>query len=212
MSVNTTAEKKPGTTIGARSFWAAIVLVVVAQQTPNAAAQDNFADNREDIVSKLLAEPQREGVSKNLFTEKPVQYTVMQESATEKGARVIGVVERRNDVQRVDLKLEFDFNSAELRSTSLPLLNELASALDDPRLSKNKLTINGHTDSSGSEDYNLELSFRRAYSVRDYLARNSKIAIENLEVVGFGESVPLQDNATPSGRQINRRVEIARVP
>lgn len=66
----------------------------------------------------------------------------------------------------------------------------------------------GHTDSTGSEDYNQTLSERRANSVATYLAQQG-ISPSRMQISGMGESQPVASNATEAGRQQNRRVEIA---
>jgi OOP family OmpA-OmpF porin len=66
--------------------------------------------------------------------------------------------------------------------------------------------IEGHTDNVGGEQYNLQLSQRRAESVRKYLIDNFNIAPDRLKAEGFGESRPIASNSTPEGREQNRRV------
>ncbi len=68
--------------------------------------------------------------------------------------------------------------------------------------------IEGHTDNSGDEPYNLELSARRATAVKDVLANEYNIPTTRLSTVGAGSSAPLESNATSSGRAYNRRVEV----
>ncbi len=69
------------------------------------------------------------------------------------------------------------------------------------------LSVEGHTDEIGSADYNLDLSEKRAASVRDYLVAQG-LARESISVNGLGETQPIASNETPVGRQENRRVEI----
>jgi len=70
-----------------------------------------------------------------------------------------------------------------------------------------RFSIDGHTDSVGSDALNQKLSEERAYSVMNYLIENG-IASNRLEATGYGETRPLADNGTASGRKTNRRVEI----
>jgi len=70
-----------------------------------------------------------------------------------------------------------------------------------------RLEVDGHTDSVGSDDYNQQLSEKRAGSVRDYLVRQG-IPVASVTVMGFGKTQPIASNATPAGRQQNRRVEV----
>lgn len=76
---------------------------------------------------------------------------------------------------------------------------------------KTLVEIGGHTDSTGSDAYNQGLSERRANSVANTLVAN-QVAQNRLLIQGFGESRPIDDNSTPEGRQVNRRVEILLVP
>ncbi len=71
--------------------------------------------------------------------------------------------------------------------------------------------VAGHTDSTGSEQYNQSLSERRAGSVASYL-RSQGVISDRLITVGMGELRPVADNGTAAGRQANRRVEITMVP
>jgi OOP family OmpA-OmpF porin len=68
--------------------------------------------------------------------------------------------------------------------------------------------IQGHTDSIGSEEYNLNLSKRRAEMVKKYLIEECGIAEDGLLTKGYGEDRPVASNGTKEGRQINRRVEL----
>jgi len=69
------------------------------------------------------------------------------------------------------------------------------------------VTVEGHTDSTGSYEYNQSLSERRALRVRDILEQNG-VQMVRLSVRGYGETDPIADNATPEGRQLNRRVQL----
>jgi OOP family OmpA-OmpF porin len=71
----------------------------------------------------------------------------------------------------------------------------------------NKVTIEGHTDSSGSESFNQRLSQQRADAVKAYLV-DEGIAADKIEAIGYGESQPIADNSTSAGKAQNRRVEI----
>ncbi len=99
----------------------------------------------------------------------------------------------------------FEFDSARLRPEFHPVLDGLAAALR-PSLGQ-QVALVGHTDSSGPERYNRELSLRRARAVADYLQR-AGVAPERLFVAGDGEGRPIADNETAAGRAQNRRVEI----
>lgn len=108
--------------------------------------------------------------------------------------------------ERIILRgIYFDFNSAVIKPESYPVLDDAAKVL----LAKPKMRveIGGHTDSIGSDSYNMKLSYQRANAVKDYLVRYHNIDPSRLEVRGYGESQPIADNRTKSGRDQNRRIE-----
>ncbi|MBU0488477.1 MAG: OmpA family protein [Bacteroidetes bacterium] len=99
----------------------------------------------------------------------------------------------------------FDFNKSTLRPESTAELDRLAQLLvENPKL---KIEISGHTDSKGTDEYNRELSERRAKAVVDYLIKNKNIPSSRLEYKGYGESQAIATNETDEGRQLNRRTE-----
>ncbi len=99
----------------------------------------------------------------------------------------------------------FDSDSAEIKPGFDPSLNKIADVL--VRYGKTHLTIVGHTDSVGSQEYNQALSQRRAGAVTNYLQDKGVIG-QRLQYVGHGELEPRASNATEQGRRLNRRVEI----
>lgn len=103
-----------------------------------------------------------------------------------------------------DDKIQFAFNSADLKPESYFLLNNLATATQQcPAF---KVHIAGHTDSSGDDAYNLDLSKRRADAVSDYLVTQG-VSIDKLSSAGYGEARPVASNDTPEGQSANRRIE-----
>ncbi len=100
----------------------------------------------------------------------------------------------------------FDVDKATLRPDAKTNLIELSAILN--KYEDTDILIEGHTDSTGPEDYNMDLSIRRAQSVSSYLATN-KVLPTRFNVIGYGEAQPIADNSTVEGRQLNRRVEIA---
>lgn len=99
----------------------------------------------------------------------------------------------------------FAFDSWELRDESLPELEKLFSLLESNH--GMVVEIGGHTDSTGSDEHNLILSEKRARVVRDYLI-NRGISHDRLHYKGYGEKVPLYDNASEEGKRKNRRTDI----
>ncbi len=102
--------------------------------------------------------------------------------------------------------LQFDFDSDTLRPESAPQLEEIARALRD-NADLNVMVV-GHTDGTGSPEYNLGLSQRRAANVVAALTRDFRIAPERLVPVGVGMAAPVASNGTEAGRALNRRVEL----
>jgi outer membrane protein OmpA-like peptidoglycan-associated protein len=103
------------------------------------------------------------------------------------------------------LTVLFDFDKADLRPESKPELDRaIRFILQNPG---RRFEIAAHTDDLGTEEYNLDLSERRAAAVRSYLIKHG---VPNDIVVskGYGKSQPIDTNGTPQGRQNNRRVEL----
>jgi outer membrane protein OmpA-like peptidoglycan-associated protein len=86
------------------------------------------------------------------------------------------------------------------------MLDQIGAVLNS-RPDLRKIRVEGHTDSRGSDDYNLDLSTRRAASVRNYLIEKDGVPAERLVSEGFGETRPIAPNETKKGRAENRRVE-----
>lgn len=105
----------------------------------------------------------------------------------------------------VDLVVQFDFDSARLQESAKPLLDNLASAMKSDRLMSLRFSIEGHTDSKGSETYNIQLSQKRALSVVQYLI-SSGISKDRLESDGKGHRQLLYPDR-PEAME-NRRVRI----
>ncbi|MGN6343531.1 MAG: OmpA family protein [Ginsengibacter sp.] len=115
-------------------------------------------------------------------------------------------------VERIDegIKVEFNekilfaFSKSDLSDSAKMNLDKLATALTN--YPNTNIEIQGHTDSRGTEEYNMGLSLRRANAVRDYLVSKG-IDGSRMAVKGYGESAPAYTNDTPEGMAQNRRVE-----
>lgn len=102
-------------------------------------------------------------------------------------------------------KIQFDFNQASIKPESHGLLDEIAGVIKaNPQL--RKISIEGHTDSDGSDAYNLKLSRDRAAAVMRYLTEHG-VEASRLASNGFGEQKPIASNDTPEGKEKNRRVD-----
>jgi outer membrane protein OmpA-like peptidoglycan-associated protein len=105
--------------------------------------------------------------------------------------------------------ITFDTDRAEIRSDFYPVLNSVVLVVQE--YSKTIIEVMGHTDSTGSDSYNLDLSNRRAASVANYL-KAQQVNPTRVLSQGFGEQYPIAGNDTPEGRQANRRVELRLTP
>ncbi len=104
--------------------------------------------------------------------------------------------------------LYFDSDSAQLRPASTAYLNQLSDFLNaHPDYD---VVIEGFTDSTASDDYNLRLSERRAHAVQSLLASNG-VAPERTTIAAYGEQRPADDNSRKEGRQENRRVVVSAI-
>jgi len=101
--------------------------------------------------------------------------------------------------------VNFDFNKWNIRPDARPILDEAISTLKEYK--QITLSVEGHTDSIGSAEYNDKLSLRRAKSVADYLEKGG-IDAKRMTEKGFGKSQPVASNDTAEGRAQNRRVEL----
>ena len=98
----------------------------------------------------------------------------------------------------------YAFNSADLNAASYSTLTDLITVLN--KYPDTNIEVQGHTDSTGTLEYNQALSEKRAASVADYLEAHS-IASARITTKGFGKTAPKYDNGTPEGRAQNRRAE-----
>ncbi len=100
----------------------------------------------------------------------------------------------------------FDVDRAVLKEQYKGELSELAAILN--KYEDTNILLEGHTDSTGSDEYNLDLSKKRSQSVANYLATQN-VNPTRFTIMGYGESQPIASNESPEGRAQNRRVEVA---
>ena len=112
---------------------------------------------------------------------------------------------------KIDLTINFAFDSDKIRGNAHSQIFEIAQALKSPKLSHSKIEIQGHTDSKGSADYNMDLSYRRAVTVMRQLVEKYHFNTNNFYVKGFGESRPVASNISEDGRALNRRVTLVNI-
>ena len=116
-------------------------------------------------------------------------------------------VRREGELLAITLKgdVSFDLDSDVVRPGLYTELDRIAQIMI--KYPQTAILVEGHTDSTGSETYNQQLSERRASSVKNLLVQRG-VQEFRVNILGYGESRPVATNATPEGRQLNRRVEI----
>ncbi len=110
------------------------------------------------------------------------------------------------DKPKIDLEINFDYNSADISAKSLPSVQALGRALTNANLKGSTFVVAGHTDAAGGESYNQDLSERRADAIKRYLVDKYGIAGADLVTVGYGKS-KLKDPGQPMA-EANRRVQV----
>lgn len=187
------------------------------------------ADHKIDIASAQaqtrLLEDQRKGLSESRETARLDSRTREADLAHGEADRAKGDAEvarkQAEELQRQIAELNakatdrglvvtlgdllFETNKSELKGGAASNLNKLSAFLT--QYPDRTVTIEGHTDSVGADDYNLSLSQRRANSVQQFLIGQG-IASNRLTASGKGENFPVASNDSASGRQMNRRVEV----
>ncbi|MBS3744075.1 MAG: OmpA family protein [Wenzhouxiangellaceae bacterium] len=139
-------------------------------------------------------------------------YMDRQEAALREQLRGTGVsVTRRGDeiILNMPGNVTFDVDSAGLKPQFFEVLDSVALVAQE--FDRTVLVVDGHTDSTGSAEYNHELSKRRAETVARYII-NRGVAPVRIESYGYGEQYPVATNNTPEGRSQNRRVELTLMP
>ena len=110
------------------------------------------------------------------------------------------------DKPKIDLEINFEYNSADISAKSLPSVQALGRALSNADLKGSTFVVAGHTDAAGGEGYNQDLSERRADAIKRYLVDKYAINSSDLVTVGYGKS-KLKDPNQPMA-EANRRVQV----
>jgi len=110
------------------------------------------------------------------------------------------------EMAQIPNEIMFAFDSDQLRPNAVNILAECAELIN--RKHAKHVSVVGHSDSVGRKNYNLELSKRRALSVKGWLVKQGSVAEEDLLAIGLGAKKPMASNATAEGRAKNRRVEV----
>ena len=144
-------------------------------------------------------------VTGNIWSKKQEERKAAMEKATQgTGVEVSRTADNQLKVN-IPSDISFDTGSATIKPNMRGVLDPFAASVKDDM--KIRMTVVGHTDSTGGDAINNPLSVERAQSVRDYLAARG-VSPTRVEVEGHGEREPIADNSTDAGRAKNRRVEI----
>ena len=139
-------------------------------------------------------------------------YMDQQESKLRAQLRNTGVSVTRdgdNIILNMPGNVTFATNSSDISASFYQVLNSVALVINE--FEKTYVDITGHTDSTGADDYNMQLSVARASSVARYL-ESREVLPQRIYTQGMGETRPIASNDTPEGRAMNRRVEILLTP
>jgi outer membrane protein OmpA-like peptidoglycan-associated protein len=118
----------------------------------------------------------------------------------------VAKIAKAEDRPKIDLTINFGYNSAEISPQAESQLKELADALGSPELEGALIVLSGYTDAKGGAEYNQRLSQRRAEAVKSYLVDKFNVPAKQLDTVGYGKR-DLKNPADPFGPE-NRRVQI----
>jgi outer membrane protein OmpA-like peptidoglycan-associated protein len=189
----------------APSWWdnatVALTALVAQMQSADAHLTEDSLRIRALVTDKLAAENQLRALRKKMPSLVSIN---AQLTEVDKSVSATRLCERQFATFRPG-PVAFEESVTEMRVSAYSALDQVVALADACRAAT--VTITGHTDSSGNEDWNRQLSLARARTVATHLVSRG-IATERLIVRGAGSSLPIADNATRYGRSINRRIEI----
>jgi outer membrane protein OmpA-like peptidoglycan-associated protein len=178
--------------------------IAAAQQNPSSQDILNALKPKAPLTRSLSVSPaeQAKKAEQDKFVD-TLRNRATRSLSTDERQQIATVAETR---PRIDLEIKFDFNSDNIARSAIPDMNNLGKALSDPALKGSTFVLAGHTDAVGGEDFNQELSNRRADAVKRYLTEKFGLAPQNLVTAGYGKSrLKIKDRPTASE---NRRVEV----
>jgi outer membrane protein OmpA-like peptidoglycan-associated protein len=203
---------------GRRNLTAILSLLTIAALSIGVARAAD--DVTEDQIIRALApakKPVTRGLSMGPQTQTPDPVATAAEgrfvqTIRNRPTRSLSAAEREEiativkDKPKIDLEINFDYNSANISAKSLSSVQALGRALSNPDLKGSTFVVAGHTDAAGGDAYNQDLSERRADSIKHYLVDKFGIAGADLVTVGYGKT-KLKDPANPLA-EVNRRVQV----
>ena len=209
--------------ISARTNFTAVLSIATVAATLSfgvgtALAGDNNVT--EDQILRALAPPPPKPLTRGLSVgpqeqvdpAKTAEEGAFVQKIRNRATRSLSNVEREEiatiakDKPNIDLEINFDYNSADISAKSMPSVQALGKALTNPDLKGSTFVVAGYTDAMGGEQYNQDLSERRADAIKRYLVDKYGIAGSDLVTVGYGKS-KLKDPNQPMA-EANRRVQV----
>lgn len=192
----------------------AITLTAVLSMTAGLALAGDNNISAGQIVDALKPKPATRGLSVGPQTDTTVQAkeATFLNTVRNRSTRSLSTGEREQIAElaatkpKIDLEIQFDYNSADIAKTSMASVQALGKALSDPALKGSTFVVAGHTDATGGEAYNQGLSERRADTIKKYLMQNYGLNGNDLVTVGYGET-KLKDVANGADA-MNRRVQV----
>jgi outer membrane protein OmpA-like peptidoglycan-associated protein len=172
----------------------------------------------EQQILKALAPAEKKPLTRGLSVGPPADPATLAaegkfvQTIRGRNTRSLSVSEREEiaaivkDKPKIDLEINFEYNSADISAKSLPAVQALGRALTNADLKGSTFVVAGHTDAAGGESYNQDLSERRADSIKRYLVDKYGITGTDLVTVGYGKS-KLKDPSQPMA-EVNRRVQV----
>jgi outer membrane protein OmpA-like peptidoglycan-associated protein len=175
---------------------------VAAAETGIEANERRIQDLRDETDSKLAAVDDK--------AEKAVEVGSTAMTKAESAAEAADAAARGRLIWSVTLsddRVKFSFGQADVPDEAKAALDALIAKIKAYGKAV-YVEIEGHTDSTGSEEYNEALGLKRAMTVRDYMSKTGGIPLHAMNVISYGESQPVADNSTSEGRAQNRRVVV----
>jgi outer membrane protein OmpA-like peptidoglycan-associated protein len=192
----------------------AITLGAALSMTAGLALAGDNNVSADQILNALQPKPLTRGLSAGPQADPAVQAKELRfvDTLRNRKTRSLSLGEREEIAEiastkpKIDLEIQFDYNSADISRTSMPAVQELGKALSNASMRGSTFVVAGHTDAVGSEGYNQDLSERRADTIKRYLTEKYGINGADLVTVGYCESKPKDPNAPMD--PANRRVQV----
>jgi len=192
----------------------AIALTAALSMTAGLAFAGDNNVSSDQILDALKPKPATRGLSAGPQADPAAQAkeSTFLNTVRNRSTRSLSTGEREQIAElaaskpKIDLEIQFDYNSADIAKTSVSSVQALGKALSDPALKGSTFVVAGHTDAVGGEEYNQGLSERRADTIKKYLVQHYGLNGTDLVTVGYGKT-KLKDTANGAD-PINRRVQV----